>query len=98
MMAREDNWQEHAKAQGQTVFNFGGPHSDTPGDDDLHVLRCPACGTGYRGVHVVGTCYDNGGYMGSVRAHVALKCEYGCLTELVFGTYKGNGYTYWKPR
>lgn len=97
MMAREETWQERARDQGQTVFNVAGPHSHTPGDGDLYVLRCPACGTGYGGVHVVGAAYDCTGHMGSVRVHVTLKCEYGCLTELVFGTYKGNGYTYWKP-
>ena len=98
MTAREGFWQDQARAQGQTVFNRPGPHSDTPGDGGPHVLRCPACGAGYGGVHVLGADHDRDGYLGSVRATVTLECEYGCLSVLVFGNYNGNSFAYWEPR
>lgn len=97
MRTREEPWQGQARALKKTVFNGQGPHSDSPGDGDPQVLRCPACGTGYGGVHVLGADHDRDGYLGSVRATVTLECEYGCVTVIVFGNYKGNGYVYWEP-
>ena len=77
-------------------YHRGAPTSqDVPdiGDDSGFDFHCPQCDFEY--VHVVDTRAVEGPYDGRVSAEIALICENGHETTLIFGNYKGLGYCHW---
>lgn len=61
--------------------------------DDGYAFHCPKCDDTY--VHVLDVRLAEGPYDGRPCAEIALRCESGCETTLLFGNYKGNGYCHW---
>ena len=72
--------------------------SDTPLDGseyDPYSLFCPQCRDETYGLHVVAVRIAPHGDRGRPAAQIALECEGGCVSSLVFGNHKGAGYCFW---
>ena len=62
-------------------------------EDERFAFHCPECDFEY--VHIVSTRMVEGPYDGRLCAEIALSCENGCETTMIFGNYKGQGYCHW---
>ena len=68
---------------------------DVPNLDESEGYRfhCPKCD--FEFVHPVGVRMVEGPYDGRLCAEIALNCENGCETTLIFGNHTGWGYCHW---
>ena len=60
---------------------------------DGYSFVCPRCG--FELVHVLDARRGVGPYDDRPTAEIDLECEDGCLTTIIFGNYKGNGYCHY---
>ena len=63
------------------------------GETDGYAFVCPKCDSEL--VHVIACRMIEGPYDGRLCAEIALQCEMGCETTIIFGNYKGCGYCHW---
>ncbi len=84
------------RARPVTFTHFEGVDTPLDGSEyDPYSLFCPQCRDETYGLHVVAARIGPHGDRGRPAAQIALECEGGCVSTLVFGNHKGSGYCFW---